>query len=115
MRLGFIGTGHMGNPMVRKLIGAGHELVVHDRRQETTANLIELGATWAETPAAAAAAGEIVFTSLPGPAEVDEVVLGENGLMEGASDGTIHVDLTSSLPSSVKRLARIEKPKGIIY
>ena len=115
MRLGFIGTGHMGNPMVRQLMRAGHEVVVHDRRQETTANLIELGATWAESPAAAAAAGEVVFTSLPGPAEVDEAVLGDSGILDGASEGTIHVDLTSNSPAAVKRLARIERGRGVTF
>ena len=115
MKVGFIGTGHMGNPMVRKLLDAGYEMVVHDKRQQTTANLIELGATWADSPAAVAAQTEILFTSLPGPAEVDEAALGEDGILEGANEGTIHVDLTSSLPSSVRRLARIAKTKGVTY
>jgi 3-hydroxyisobutyrate dehydrogenase len=115
MRLGFVGTGHMGNPMVRQLLKAGHELVVHDKRQESTANLIELGASWADRPGAAAAQAEVVFTSLPGPAEVDEAVLGEGGILDLAPSGTIHVDLTSSMPSSVRRLQRIEASKGITY
>lgn len=115
MKLGFIGTGHMGNPMVRKLMQAGHELVVHDRRQESTANLIELGATWADSPAAVAAQTEVLFTSLPGPAEVDEATLGEDGILAGAREGTIHIDLTSSLPSSVRRLAHIAATRGVIY
>ncbi len=94
---------------------AGHEVAVHDRRPGTTANLIELGATWADTPAAAAAEGEVVFTSLPGPAEVDEAVLGRGGIVEGAAPGAIHVDLTSSLPSSVRRLSRIEEERGVVF
>ena len=115
MRIGFVGTGHMGNPMVRQLMKAGYELTVYDRRQETTANLIELGAPWAGSAAAAAEASEVVFTSLPGPAEVDEAVLGEDGILEGASQGSVHVDLTSSLPSSAKRLGRIESAKGVTF
>jgi 3-hydroxyisobutyrate dehydrogenase len=115
MRLGFVGTGNMGNGMVRKLLSAGHEVTVHDRRQETTANLIELGATLAPSPAAAAQSSELLFTSLPGPAEVDEVVMGQAGLLEGANDGIIHVDLTSSLPSSARRLEHIEAARGITY
>lgn len=115
MKLGFIGTGHMGNPMVRQLMKAGYDLVVHDKRQETTANLVELGAAWADSPAAAAAESEIVFTSLPGPAEVDQAVLGEGGILEGASEGTVHVDLTSSSPSSARRLARLEQARGVTF
>src|SRR6266550_2884050 len=115
MQIGFIGTGHMGNPMVRRLMRAGYELVVHDRRQETTANLVELGARWADSPADAASQTEIVFTSLPGPAEVDEVVLGEKGLLDGAKAGTVHVDLTSSLPSAARRLSSIEAARGVTF
>jgi 3-hydroxyisobutyrate dehydrogenase len=115
MRLGFIGTGHMGNPMVRQLLRAGHDLIVHDKRQETTANLIELGASWADSPAAASADVEIVFTSLPGPAEVDVAVLGADGILEGATDGAVHVDLTSNSPASVRRLANLEAARGVTF
>ena len=115
MKIGFIGTGNMGNGMVRKLIADGHELTVNDRRQHTTANLIELGARWADSPADCARGNEVVISSLPGPAEVDEVVLGENGLIDGAAPGTIYVDLTSSLPASAKRLGHILEGRGITY
>jgi 3-hydroxyisobutyrate dehydrogenase len=115
MKVGFVGTGNMGNGMVRKLLRAGYEAVVHDRRPEATANLIELGATWADNPAAVASQTEVVFTSLPGPAEVDEASLGEGGILEGARNGLIHVDLTSSLPSAVKRLAHLSKGRGVTY
>lgn len=115
MKLGFIGTGHMGNPITRHLLKAGHEVTVYDKRQESTANLIELGAVWGETPAGVADASEIVFTSLPGPPEVDDAVLGENGIMDGAKAGTLHVDLSSNLPSAVQRLSRIERAKGLDF
>ena len=105
MNVGFIGTGHMGNPIVRHLIKGGHSLTVHDKRQEATANLIELGATWADHPAAVAEVSDVIFTSLPGPPEVEDAVLGANGLLETARPGTIHVDLTSNLPSAVRRIA----------
>ena len=75
MRLGFVGTGYMGNPMARCLIEGGHQLFVHDLHREATTNLCEMGATWADTPKAVAEASEAVFTSLPGPAEMEQVVL----------------------------------------
>lgn len=115
MRVGFIGTGHMGNPMARHLIRAGHELVVFDRRPEAAANLVELGAAWGESAAGVAAQAEVVFTSLPGPPEVDEAVLGEEGILAGAKPGTVHVDLSSNLPSSVRRLARIEATRSLTF
>ena len=62
MRLGFVGTGTMGNPMARCLIDAGHHLTVHDLRREATADLCGRGARWAETPRATAEASEVVFT-----------------------------------------------------
>src|ERR1044071_4716191 len=95
MKVGFVGTGHLGNGMVRHLISAGYEMVVNDGRQEATANLIEIGATWGENPASVSTQTEILFTSLPGPAEVDEASLGEGGILEGANEGLIHVDLTT--------------------
>jgi 2-hydroxymethylglutarate dehydrogenase len=115
MKLGFIGTGHMGNPITRHLLKAGHDVAVYDKRQETTANLIELGAVWGESPAGVAEASEVVFTSLPGPPEVDDAVLGENGLLDGAKSGMLHVDLSSNLPSAVQRLSRIERAKGLDF
>jgi 2-hydroxymethylglutarate dehydrogenase len=115
MKLGFIGTGHMGNPITRHLLKAGHDVTVYDKRQESTANLIELGAVWGETPAGVADASEVVFTSLPGPPEVDDAVLGENGILDGAKAGTLHVDLSSNLPSAVQRLSRIEHAKGLDF
>jgi 3-hydroxyisobutyrate dehydrogenase-like beta-hydroxyacid dehydrogenase len=115
MKLGFIGTGHMGNPITRHLIKAGHDLTVYDKRQESTANLIELGAVWGENPAGVAEASEVVFTSLPGPPEVDDAVLGENGILDGARPGMLHVDLSSNLPSAVQRLSRIERARGLDF
>ena len=67
MRLGFIGTGTMGNPMARCLIEAGHQLTVHDTRREATTNLCEMGAQWADNPRTVAEQSQVVFTSLPGP------------------------------------------------
>ena len=105
----------MGNPIVRHLLRAGHSVTVNDKRQEATANLIELGATWADSPAAVGEVSEVVFTSLPGPPEVDDAVLGANGLLETARAGTIHVDLSSNLPSAVRRLSQIEGAKGLSF
>ncbi len=64
MKLGYIGTGTMGNPMAKALIEAGHDVAVHDLRRDSTTNLCELGAIWAGSPRALAEASEVVFTSL---------------------------------------------------
>ena len=112
-KAGFIGTGNMGNPMARNLIAAGVELVVTDVRREAVANLIELGATWADTPKEVAEEASIVFTSLPGPRQIDEVALAETGIYAGAKPGTVHVDLSSNSLAGVKRLAAMAAQRGI--
>ena len=113
MKAGFIGTGNMGNHMARNLLKGGVELTVNDVRREACANLIELGAKWADTPKEVAQASEVVFTSLPGPRQIDEVTLAANGMYAGAAEGMVHVDLSSNSLSAVKRLAGLAAQQGI--
>src|SRR4051812_48660610 len=81
VKVGFIGTGNMGNPMAGNILAKGHELVIHDVRREQSENLIEAGATWANSPREVAEACTVVLTSLPTPAIVEAVYLGEGGLL----------------------------------
>ena len=114
MRLGFVGTGTMGNPMVRCLLEAGHEVAVHDRRREATANLCALGACWAESPRAAADGSEVVFTSLPGPAEVEHALLDPSaGILAGLASGGGYVDMTTNAPGVVRRVAQACRQRGV--
>ena len=114
MNIGFIGTGNMGRHMARNLINAGHHLTVHDLKKEATQELLSLGADWAATPSAAAQAGDLVFTSLPGPQEVEHVVLGEGGILDGARVGTHYFDLSTVPPSTTQKIAAIAKSRGVI-
>jgi 3-hydroxyisobutyrate dehydrogenase len=113
MKVGFIGTGHMGNPMARNLIAAGHELTVHDAFPQACENLIELGATWADSARMVAERSEFVFTSLPGPKQIDEVVLGDHGILAGAVPGLVYIDVSSNSISAVKRLAEMCAARGV--
>jgi 3-hydroxyisobutyrate dehydrogenase-like beta-hydroxyacid dehydrogenase len=113
--LGFIGTGNIGNPMARHLIAAGHDLVVHDLRPEMTANLVELGARAAANPREVAEAARTVFASLPGPAEVEDVLRGRDGVLESARGDDVFVDLTTNSVSAVRRAARLAREAGIHY
>ena len=79
--LGFVGLGTMGGAAAKNLLRAGYSLVVYDIQPEKAAPLLEKGATWAENPAAVAAASDIVFTMVFGPRELDEVVRGKNGFL----------------------------------
>src|SRR5256712_10801160 len=110
MRIGFIGLGNMGGPMALNVLKAGHTMVVTDLRHELAKPHIDLGAKWADTAKAVAQASEVVFTSLPGPREVEAVALGAGGVLEGAARGTVYVDLSHELgdvdPSHPCRLCR---------
>jgi 3-hydroxyisobutyrate dehydrogenase len=113
MRIGFIGLGMMGHHMVANLQKAGHELVVYDVRREAGEEALGRGARWAETPADAARQSEIVMTSLPGPKEVEQVALGDNGVLAGAARGTIYVDVSTSSPTLIRRIHQVMGEHGV--
>jgi 3-hydroxyisobutyrate dehydrogenase-like beta-hydroxyacid dehydrogenase len=114
MQLGFVGTGTMGNPMARCLLEAGHTLTVHDLRRAATANLSALGARWADHPGAVAAASEVVFTSLPGPVEMEQAVLDPGtGILAGLRPGNAYIDMTTNTPRVVRRIAALCQDRGI--
>ncbi len=114
MEVGFVGTGTMGNAMARCLIDAGHRMTVHDLRREAATNLCELGARWADSPCAVAAASEVVFASLPGPAEVQEVVQDPSaGILVGLESGHTYIDLTTNSPAVVRRIADVCRRRGV--
>jgi len=104
VRIGFIGLGTMGRHMATNLQVAGHDLLVHDVRPDAAAAHVEAGATWADDPAGVGRAAEVVFTSLPGPAEVEAVVYGEHGLLDAMTAGSAYFDLTTNSPSLVRRV-----------
>ena len=99
MKIGFIGLGNMGGPMALNLIKAGHTLVVHDVLKQAAAPHLERGATWAESPRAAARGSELILTSLPGPPEVEAVALGADGIIHGAVAGSVYADLSTGSPT----------------
>ena len=114
-QIGFIGVGNIGNPMARQMIAAGHSLIVFDLRGETMENLLELGADAGASAADVASRCSVVFTSLPGPVEVDVAVAGGEGILSAASAGDIHVDLSSNSITAVQRLAALEAEHGVTY
>ncbi len=113
MNIGVIGTGRIGSRMAANLLKAGHKVFVHDVRREATDALVKAGATWADTPARAAAASDMTIASLPGPAEVEQVALGRDGVLAGARKGHIYIDTTSSYPLLIRRIAAEGAKKGV--
>jgi len=115
MRLGFVGTGTMGTAMARCLVDAGHELSVHDVRREATRALCDLGARWVDGPCATAEASEVVFTSLPGPAEMQAAVLDPSrGILAGLTPGNAYVDMTTNAPGVVRGVGDACRARGVM-
>jgi 3-hydroxyisobutyrate dehydrogenase len=115
MKFGFVGLGNMGNPMALNLIKAGHTLQIHDLRRDTAANLEDAGAQWVHSPKEAATGAEAVFLSLPMPADVERVVLAENGVLTGIRSGGTIIDMSTNSPTVVRSLADKVKTKGVTF
>jgi 3-hydroxyisobutyrate dehydrogenase len=113
-RLGFIGTGNMGRHMARHLLDAGYRMTVHDARRPAAEALEAAGAAWAESPAELAEASDVVFTSLPGPPDVESVALGESGVLANLPSGGILVDLSTNSPTTIRRIAAAGAERGIV-
>ena len=113
MRIGWIGTGLMGSRMVVHLQHAGHEVTLYARNPASVADIVAAGATLAPTPAAVAAASEVVFTIVGMPSDVEAVHLGADGLVGGARRGTILVDMTTSSPELARRIAAVGTERGV--
>ena len=111
-RVGFIGLGIMGMPMARNLMDSGYELTVHNRSPEKAEELGEEGATVAATPREVAEKSDVVITMLPDSPQVREVVAGENGVLEGISEGALLIDMSTISPVVTEELAEAVKEKG---
>lgn len=112
MRIGFIGLGVMGAPMARNLVGAGHELTVSLNRSALPDGL---AAQVAASPAEVARASEVVITMLPDPPDVERVLLGGGGVVEGIAPGALVIDMSSISPIATARLAEAIRAKGAGY
>ena len=112
MKVGFIGLGNMGHPMAANILRAQHDLRVCDICRDRGRDLVEAGARWAESPQEVAAWSEVVISSLPGPSEVEAVVLGEEGVFAGLSRGSAYIDTSTNAPASMRNIAEIGAASG---
>jgi 3-hydroxyisobutyrate dehydrogenase len=111
--LGFIGIGVMGSSMALRLLEAGHPLRVHTRTASKAASLLERGAIWAPSPAAAAENARAVITMLGFPEDVEAVYFGPGGLLESAAPGTLLIDMTTTRPALSRRIAEEAAKRGL--
>jgi 2-hydroxy-3-oxopropionate reductase len=112
--VGYIGLGLMGSAMARNLMKAGHTLVVHNRSRAIVDQLAGEGAIPATSPREVAAQSEFVFTNLPDSPDVEQVVLGPDGIIEGARAGTITIDNSTIKPETTRQIAAELRQIGVL-
>lgn len=110
--LGFIGTGVMGRSMCGHLLSAGYRVHVYSRTRSRAQPLIDQGAIWADTPADVAANAQVIITIVGFPTDVEQVYLGENGLLSRVKEGAVLIDMTTSSPERAVRIAAAAAEKG---
>jgi 2-hydroxy-3-oxopropionate reductase len=111
--IGFIGLGIMGRPMARNLLKAGYSLVVHSRSQGPVDEIVKAGATAAASPKDVAAQCDVLITMLPNSPDVEQVVLGPNGIIEGARRGMILADMSTISPIVSQKIGKALEAKGV--
>jgi len=114
LKVGYIGLGLMGKSIARNILKAGFPLLVHNRSQAAVDELVSEGAQRAGSPAEVAAQVDVVFTNLPDSPDVEKVVLGEKGILEGAHPGLIFVDNSSIKPATARIIAKRLESKGAL-
>ena len=112
-KIGFIGTGVMGNPMASHILKEGYELYVYNRTSAKTQSLVASGAHACDSPGSVAEMCDIIFAIVGFPKDVENVFLGSNGIVEKAKPGSIIVDMTTSTPDLAKKIASVAIKKGL--
>ena len=112
-RVGWIGTGVMGKSMCAHILKAGYNVSVYNRTKEKAKELIDMGAVWCSNPKEVAEKSDIVFTIVGFPHDVEDVYLGENGVLKAIKKGSIIVDMTTSEPSLAQRVYEEAKKIGV--
>src|ERR1700680_248755 len=117
MQIGFIGIGVMGRPMTLNLLKAGHHVTIFARHPDKpeVQEVLHAGARLAPSPRAVAMASDLVITILPNSPEVEEVVTGPQGVLEGARKGLIIIDMSTIAPSVTRKLAQSASTRGIHF
>ena len=107
MKIGFIGIGNMGGAMASWIPKAGYSLVVHDLDRAAAEPLLRQGASWADSPRELASQSDVVCSMLPGPAEMEKVALGPDGILEGIQPDAIYIDHTTNSPDLVRQVGEV--------
>ena len=114
-KIGFIGTGIMGNPMAKHLMNAGYKLNVYNRTKQKAAELVGMGATWYDTPADIAANSEVIISMIGFPKDVEECYFGDSGIFKQIKKGTVLIDMTTTKPSLAVRISKEAERVGASF
>ncbi len=112
-KIGFIGLGIMGKPMAKNLMKAGYDLTFYARKSEVIEEMVALGATSVGSAKAVAQATDVILTIVTADPEVQQVILGEDGVLEGASEGKLIVDMSTISPLTIQAIAEEARKKGV--
>ncbi|MDP8967511.1 MAG: 2-hydroxy-3-oxopropionate reductase [Actinomycetota bacterium] len=110
--IGFIGLGIMGRPMAENLREAGYDLVVYNRTEEKADDFVESGGEKASSPREVAEKSDVVITMLPDSPQVEAIVLDEDGVAEGISEGMLYIDMSSIAPATTRKVHEVLDEKG---
>jgi 2-hydroxy-3-oxopropionate reductase len=113
--IGFIGLGVMGRPMAEHLVRGGHEVTVHNRSEEPVQALVSAGAKAGGSPAGTAAGADVVITVVPDSPDVEDVVLGENGVLSAAREGLLLIDMSTIRPDTARRVGQAAQARGVRF
>lgn len=112
-QIGFIGLGIMGKPMARNLLKAGYPLVVYNRRRSPMEELAGEGASIAKSPREVAQQSEVVITCVSDSPDVEAIVLGNDGIIEGAKPGTLYIDMSTIAPATARKVYQALQARGV--
>ena len=112
-QIAFVGLGRMGMPMCAALVRAGYQVIATDKRAEHKAEAAACGASWQPTPAQAAAAADVLITMLPGPADIQEAMLGARGALQALAAGATWIDMTSNSPAAARPVREQAVRQGV--
>ncbi len=112
-KIGWIGSGVMGNAMCGHLLAAGHQISLFNRTRSKAESLVAKGAQWCESPLAVARASDIVFSMVGFPVDVEQVLLSDRGVLAGAKPGMFLIDMTTSSPDLARKIYTAAKELGV--
>ena len=113
MKVGFIGIGNIGQPMAKQLLNNGFSVLINDLNKETATPLLKAGATWVENPMELVKQCEFICTCLPGPIQMEQLIIGPDGILNSMKENTVYIDHTTNSFNTVQKVSTLLSQKGI--